>query len=115
MYLSERLNFYHSELENISKNYFFNKPLDVLAEYSLRIDEYRDMVSKVVKNKFDNLNNELSSIEKLIFNTGPEQTLKRGFSYVLKDGKIISRKKQLHKDDDIMIRFQDGDKGAIIN
>nr|MBC8490528.1 exodeoxyribonuclease VII large subunit [Bacteroidota bacterium] len=115
IYLSERLNFYHSELENISKNYFFNKPLDVLAEYSLRIDEYRDVVSKVVKNKFDNLNNKLGSIEKLIFNIGPEQTLKRGFTYVLKDGKIVSRKKQLHKDDDIMIRFQDGDKGAIIN
>ena len=115
IYLSERLNFYHSELENISKNYFFNKPLDLLCEYSLRIDEYRDSIFKVVKDKFDNLNNKLRSIEKLIFNIGPEQTLKRGFTYVLKDGKIISRKMLLHKDDDIIIRFQDGDKGAIIN
>jgi exodeoxyribonuclease VII large subunit len=115
IYLSERINFYHSELENISKNYFFNKPLDLLGEYSLKIDEYRDLIGKVVKNKFDNLNNELSSIEKLFFNIGPEQTLKRGFSYVLKDGKIISRKRQLQKDDEIMIRFQDGDTSAIIN
>lgn len=115
IYLSERINFYHSELENISKNYFFNKPLDLLGEYSLKIDEYRDLVGKVVKNKFDNLNAELSSIEKLIFNIGPEQTLKRGFTYILKDGKIVSRKKQLQRDDDVMIRFHDGDKGAIIN
>jgi len=113
--LSERINFYHSELENISKNYFFNKPLDLLSEYSLKIDEYRDLIGKVVKNKFVSLSNELSSIEKLIFNIGPEQTLKRGFSYVLKDGKIISRKRQLQKDDEIMIRFQDGDKSAIVN
>lgn len=115
IYLSERLNFYHSELENISKNYFFNKPLDLLGEYSMRIDDYRDEVSKVVNDKFNNINNRLSSIEKLLFNIGPEQTLKRGFTYILKDGKIISRKKQLQKDDDIKIKFHDGDKGAIIN
>ena len=47
IYLSERLSYYQSELENISKNYFFNKPLDLLGEYSLKIDEYRILLVKL--------------------------------------------------------------------
>ena len=60
------------------------------------------------------MNSSLGSIEKLLFNIGPEQTLKRGFTYILKDGKIVSRKKRLDVNDDIKIRFHDGDKEATI-
>ena len=114
IYISERLNFYRSELENVTKSYFFNKPLDTLNEYNLRVDEYKDSLEKVVKEKLNNVNISLGSIEKLLFNIGPEQTLKRGFTYILKDGKIVFRKNHLQKDEDIKIRFHDGDKEATI-
>jgi len=112
IYLSERLNYYRSELENVTRSYFFNKPIDILNEYNLRVDEYKDSLEKVVKEKLNNVNSSLGSIEKLLFNIGPEQTLKRGFTYILKDGKIVSRKKYLDVNDDIKIRFHDGDKEA---
>ena len=50
----------------------------------------------------------------MLTNVSPEQTLKRGFAYVKRDDKIISRKKSLSKDDKIEIKFYDGETKAII-
>jgi exonuclease VII large subunit len=47
--------------------------------------------------------------EKLLNSISPEQTLKRGFTYIIKDGKLISRKANVIKGEDITVRFYDGD------
>jgi exonuclease VII large subunit len=48
-------------------------------------------------------------MEKLLISISPEQTLKRGFTYIIKDGKLVSRKAKVKKGEDITVRFYDGD------
>jgi exodeoxyribonuclease VII large subunit len=51
---------------------------------------------------------QLALIEKTVELLNPETMLKRGFSMVTKDGKIITSKKLLNKNDIIETHFADG-------
>ena len=44
----------------------------------------------------------------------PLKTLIRGYCFTEKDGKIINSKKDLKKDDEVQIKFFDGEKQAKI-
>jgi exodeoxyribonuclease VII large subunit len=65
--------------------------------------------------KFYKINNNLDYLAKLIINTGPEKILKRGYTYVVKNGKVISRKKLLNTNDVVGLHFYDGSLEAKIN
>lgn len=57
----------------------------------------------------------LGLTEQFIKMVSPEYILKRGYSLILKDGKIIKHAEELEKGDDITIRFDDGKvKGKIL-
>ncbi len=97
-----------NDLNYISNNFHFNKPLNILNNYKIRIDEFEKDLIKFKDEKFYKAKYSLNYLEKLLLNTGPENTLKRGFTYVLKNGKIISRKKRLKKDEIVNVKFYDG-------
>jgi exonuclease VII large subunit len=101
-------------LDYISNNFHFNKPLNILNNYKIRLDEYERNILNMKNDKFYRLNNKLDNLEKLLESFGPEQTLKRGYSFVLKDGKLVKSKKSLIKDDEIDINFFDGSVNAEI-
>lgn len=101
-------------LNNISSNYYFNKPLDILNEYKLRIDDIEKGFQNCIKEKFKNTNVRLDSVEKLMSSLNPENVLKRGFTIVTKKDKIVNRKENLHDRDKIKIKFYDGETDAIV-
>lgn len=109
IYVKDKVESLKDSLENIEKSYSFNKPVDLLNEYKMRTDEIQKDLEKMVKEKLLRVKESLLHKEKLIKSISPEQTLKRGFTYVIKDGKIISRKAKVNKDEKMTIRFFDGD------
>lgn len=96
-------------LDNISRNYYFKKPQDMLNEYKLKTDELYKKISDAVKYKLGNMKQNINTIEKLLINLSPDQILKRGYTMVFKEEKVISRKKYLKKDDEVRIKFYDGE------
>ena len=105
---------YENILNRFESSYVFNRPLDLLSHYKMRLDENYKEISGVIRSKINSVKEKLSYSGKLFLNIGPEQTLKRGFTYIKKNGKIVSRKLDLKNDDEVGIVFFDGESDAVI-
>jgi exodeoxyribonuclease VII large subunit len=108
------IKYYENILNRFQSSYVFNRPLDFLNQYKMRLDENFKAISGVIRNKINGVKEKLNYSGKLFLNIGPEQTLKRGFTYIKKNGKIVSRKQNLKNDDEIGIVFFDGESDAVI-
>lgn len=102
-------------LDNISGNYYFKKPADLLNENKLKIDELNKKLEVVIKEKLLKLKLFLQSSERIIRTIGPENTLKRGFAIIKKGDKIISRKAGVKSGEEVRIQFYDGEVDTNIN
>ncbi len=103
-------------LNNIEDNYYFRKPSDLINENKIRLDDLEKRIREIIGNKFANVNKSLSSSENLLNNLNPDQILKRGFTVILKDRKIMSRKSMVNINDKVEIKFYDGEReGRITN
>lgn len=109
IYVKDKIEILRGYLENTEKSYYFNRPIDMLNEYKMRTDEMQKEIEKLTREKLFRIKEGLKSKEKLIQSIGPEQTLKRGFTYVIKEGKLISRKSRVKKGEDITVKFYDGE------
>jgi exodeoxyribonuclease VII large subunit len=72
------------------------------------VDYIDNEIPKLVKSRLRMASSQLALIEKTVELLNPETMLKRGFSMVTKDGKIITSKKLLNKNDIIETHFADG-------
>jgi exodeoxyribonuclease VII large subunit len=72
------------------------------------VDYIDNEIPKLVKSRLRMASSQLALIEKTVELLNPETMLKRGFSMVTKDGKIITLKKLLNKNDIIETHFADG-------
>jgi exodeoxyribonuclease VII large subunit len=95
-------------LENAEKNRFFHRPVDLLNEQKMKLDNIQDKISEIIKRHIVNKKQELKNIDKILHNINPDITLKRGFTYIKQNGKIIPRKKLLNVKDEVEINFYDG-------
>ncbi len=107
--IKEKIDYYREQLNRIEKSYVFNRPKDILGKYSIILDEYERKMTSLIKSNIETKKEKLSNFKKILVSISPEQTLKRGFTYVTKNQKIISRKKQLNKNDILSIKFYDGE------
>jgi exodeoxyribonuclease VII large subunit len=109
VYVKDKFDILNQLLDSVEKSYSFNKPVDMLNEYKMRIDEMQKDIEKITKDKLFKIKDSLIHKEKLLNSISPEQTLKRGFTYVIKDGKLISRKTKVKTGEDIIVKFYDGE------
>lgn len=101
-------------IDNSSTNYYFRRISDIINEYKFRLDEIDKKILYNISGKFNVLKRSLDSSDKLLNSLSPEQVLKRGFTIVTKDKKVINRKSGLKKFDNIVIKFYDGETSAVI-
>ncbi|MGB9696781.1 MAG: exodeoxyribonuclease VII large subunit [Ignavibacteria bacterium] len=146
-------------ITSLSKNYFFNKPRDILVDYKIRLDDiYKDLndminnrldelkniltnseqflkqlrmswrfknyhmvieessdrLNRIITNRLASLATSVDSIEKVFQQINPELTLRRGYTYILRDDKTITRSKELRVSDEVEIVFYDGKNKATI-
>ncbi|MDQ3022590.1 MAG: exodeoxyribonuclease VII large subunit [Bacteroidota bacterium] len=112
--INSKINNLKYTLENISNNYYFKRPMDLINENKFRLDELEKGLEHSMKKKLLNLERSLNSSEKLLNSLNPDQVLKRGFSIIIKDGKYITRKRGVKADDNVEIKFYDGESSAKI-
>ena len=101
-------------VESFSKSYIFNRTKDLINDYKIQLDDISTELLDVVNMKFLNSKNVIDNYEKILNSVSPENTLKRGFAIIEKDNQIISRSKKLTEGDNVVIKFYDDKKKAIV-
>ena len=98
------------EYEKIMNSRVYKDPYKNIKDYYLQVENYlKDIEKNAVQNYKDSKILATKLITKLD-TLSPLKTLSRGYSIAEVDGKVISRAKDLKKDMNVDLRFQDGVK-----
>ena len=110
--LDNRLSDFREQVGSLVKSYSFNRPRDLVREYSQRMDELdRSLgvsfahVGRVVHQRFDSLQHQLQALN-------PQGVLQRGYAIIRKERQIVSNARSLHRGDEADIHFHDGTVGV---
>ncbi len=111
--VSNRLKLEQSSLDQI-EHILSTKPLELIKWNDEKLDQIKNETKQATKYLINKLKEELKNVEQLITAVKPENILKKGFSYIQKNDKVIGSKKHLKSGDLIDIVFVDGKKSAEI-
>jgi exodeoxyribonuclease VII large subunit len=99
---------FRERVANVLTSYSFNRPRDLIREFSQRVDENDRSLSasfnhirKITHQRYESLGHQLQALN-------PDGVLKRGYSIVRKEGQIVPRSRLLHQGDKAKIQFHDG-------
>ena len=95
-------------VRHLLHTYSFNKPIDLLRQYSQRVDELDRGLSSAVSHRLALLKASSISLDHRIVALDPGLVLKRGYTMVSMGGKVISSARRLKHEDEIEIKFSDG-------
>lgn len=102
------------EVEHLVKSYAFNRPLDWLRQYTMRIDELTRALDIAMSHRFEIIKQDFNQWLKRFESVNPEIALKRGYAIVYKNGKIVHSKDELKINDEFNIKLSDGTiKGVV--
>ncbi len=93
-------------------SYGFNKPISNLHMLMQKLDRLSESLDFSLMRKVERTTSLLSNLTGRLHALGYEQTLRRGFSMVLKAGKVIRSASEVKSGDAIVIRFADGEHPA---
>ena len=93
----------------------FKSPLLKIQENYLKIDSIIKTLEYSVTQKYNDSRNNFNNCISKLDNLSPLKTLKRGYTIIQKEGKIIRSAKQLKKNESIEIVFTDGNLNATVN
>ena len=96
-------------MKKIISSKVFKDPISIFTNWRLLLDTNTKNLVLNEKLELKNKKLELVKVATNLDALSPLKTLTRGYSIAEnKDGKIIKRAKDVHKDDDISITFSDG-------
>ncbi len=96
------------EVEHLTKSYAFNRPIDWLRQYTMRLDELTRALEIAMSHRFELIKNNFEQWLKRFESLNPELALKRGYAIVYKDGKIVRSKGELKLNDEFNVKLSDG-------
>jgi exodeoxyribonuclease VII large subunit len=100
--MAERISTSREKVVSLIRSYHFNKPLQLQREYSQRVDELERTLVITLAHRFTLLHSHATQLH------NPDQVLKRGYTMVYREGKIVESARRLHAGDDVNIKFRDG-------
>jgi exodeoxyribonuclease VII large subunit len=110
--LEEQLSGLRERTGSLVTSYSFNRPKDLIREFSQRVDELERSleisfahVTRIVHQKYHSLQQQLQALN-------PGGVLKRGYAIVKKKGRIVSSANLLGYGDEADIQFHDGTIGV---
>ena len=86
----------------------FHRPIDLLRQASQTVDELERGLTTSLHHRFTILKSSSQSLHHRLLALDPQQTLKRGYAIVSRNGKIITSSKVASRDDVLEIGFHDG-------
>ena len=112
--LKKKVEVIRLRFDKITASQVFKDPYKRVNEYSQLLDKYIKSLEASVKNSHNKAKIVFTEKVARLDTLSPLKTLSRGYSITQKDGKIVKSKNDLNKDDEIEIRFADGEKHAKI-
>lgn len=90
----------------------FKEPLQRINEHYIRLDMLVKSITNSITTKYKDKKNEMVTQVTKLDSLSPLKTLTRGYCIAQTDGKIIKSVKDVKKDQEIDLRFVDGNKIA---
>ena len=112
--LKKKVEVMRLRFDKITASQVFKDPYRKINEYSQELDKYIKEIEVSIKNVHNKAKLEFTQKVARLDTLSPLKTLTRGYSIIEKQGKIIKSKKDLKKDEEINIKFYDGEKQAKI-
>ncbi|MBI3189620.1 MAG: exodeoxyribonuclease VII large subunit [Ignavibacteriales bacterium] len=112
--LSDTIQSHRETIESLLKSYSFNRPFDLLRQYSQRSDELKNILERTISHRFTFVKQHLDSLQHRLASVDPQQVLKRGYAMVYRDGKVVSSAVALSANEEVEMQFHDGRKRAEI-
>ncbi|MBM2839674.1 MAG: exodeoxyribonuclease large subunit [Bacteroidetes bacterium] len=106
--MTTMLNHRKEHVRHLLRTYSFNKPIDLLRQYSQRVDELDRGLSGTVSHRIALLKSSSQSLRHRIAALDPGLVLRRGYTMVYRAERIIGSAKRLSAGDSVDIRFSDG-------
>lgn len=108
--LFDKIKYEREKLRFITRSYAFGQPLDIVMQNYQRLDEIKRSLGKSISHKIEINREMLNGLEKRLSLLEHKNVLKRGYSLCFRqsDGKLISKAKELSKDEKIKVDFYDG-------
>ena len=100
--------------EKCMQNRAFKEPLQKINEKYIQIDMIVKRMELKATDKLNKSKNQAATVISKLDALSPLKTLIRGYSITQFNGKIVKSSKELNKDDEVSIRFTDGEKIARI-
>ncbi len=113
-FISDSLQSKRQRIISFVQSYSFNRPIDLLRQYSQHLDETRRSLILGAGHAFALQMERHRSLAKRIASVDPNATLERGFAIIYQDGSTVARKAAVERDQDVTIRFYDGRLSATI-
>jgi exodeoxyribonuclease VII large subunit len=99
----------------LRESHSLNKPVDLLRQRSQRVDEMEHRLVQTMSHLVSLYHQRSESLTKRAHSLNPRAVLKRGYTIVRKEEKIIPSVKKLSHDDDVQIEFHDGTAHSVIS
>ena len=112
--LKKKLELMKLRFDKIKASQVFKDPYKKINEYSIELDKYVRIIEINIKNRYNKAKSDYVEIISKLDALSPLKTLARGYSITEKNGKIVNSKKELSKNDEIQLKFFDGEKQAKI-
>jgi exodeoxyribonuclease VII large subunit len=110
--IDTQMSSFRERVASLLTSYSFNRPRDLVREFSQRVDEIDrslgvsfNHIARTTHQHYDSLRHQLRALN-------PHGVLKRGYSIVRKEGRIVSSARLLHRGDEAEIQFHDGTLGV---
>ena len=112
MALIKKVQFMRLRYEKCMASSVFKEPTRKINENYIKIDMYIKQLEGFIREKQKQEKVRYTELVSKLDALSPLKTLIRGYSITQKGNEIVKSKEQLHKDDDIKIRFFDGEVNA---
>lgn len=102
------------QILSLVRSHSFNRPVDMLRQYSQRHDDLRRTMSQAVSHRVGVIGERLSSLHKRLGSVHPDTVLRRGYTMIYRGAEVVASSRRLQRDDGVRIKFHDGEVPAEI-
>ncbi len=110
--LDNQLSGLREQTASLVTSYSFNRPKDLVREFSQRVDEFERSLGISFNHTVQIVHQKYNLLQRQLQVLNPGGVLKRGYAIVRKKGRVVSRVGLLSYGDEANIQFQDGTVGV---
>ncbi len=106
--IENRVSSEKEKIRNLLGSYSFNKPFDLVRQFSQRLDDLERTLARVVGHRFALFQKHLLFLQQRIDSLNPEAVLKRGYAIIERGSELVNSAKMLRAGNAVEMRFHDG-------